>query len=115
MLKATAAELLHRLPGPRTQRWPEGERFATAFEHGSLQVELYAPLGRDPQTPHDRGEVYFVVAGTGDFIAGDERTPFRAGDALFVAAGIDHRFENFSPDFCTWVVFYGPIDGEATS
>ena len=112
MLKAAAAELLQRLPGPRTPRWPEGERFAAAFGHGSLQVELYAPAGRDPQTPHERDEVYFVLAGSGDFVAAGERTSFRAGDALFVAAGVAHRFENFSADFCTWVVFYGPIGGE---
>ena len=112
MLKASAADLAKRLPGPRTPRWPGGERFATAFEHGSLLVELYAPVGRDPQGAHDRDEVYFVIAGNGDFIAGGERSPFSAGDALFVAAGVDHRFENFTADFRTWVVFYGPVGGE---
>jgi hypothetical protein len=23
-----------------------------------------------------------------------------------------HRFEDFSDDFCTWVMFYGPEGGE---
>jgi mannose-6-phosphate isomerase-like protein (cupin superfamily) len=112
MLKAAAAELLARLPGPRTSRWPEGERFAEAFAHGSLVVELYAPARTDPQSPHDRDEVYFVVSGSGDFMLAGERTRFRAGDALFVPAHAEHRFENFTPDFATWVIFFGPVGGE---
>jgi mannose-6-phosphate isomerase-like protein (cupin superfamily) len=113
ILKASPADLLHRLPGPKTAKWPEGERFIEAFAHGTLLVELYAPRGGDPQTPHDRDEVYFVIKGSGDFIVQDERTPFAPGDALFVAAGVPHRFENFSADFSTWVVFYGPRGGES--
>jgi len=31
---------------------------------------------------------------------------------LFVPAGVEHRFEHFSEDFSTWVVFYGPRGGE---
>ncbi|MDR3389821.1 MAG: cupin domain-containing protein [Rudaea sp.] len=103
------------LPGPCTARWPDGERFVEAFAHGTLAVELYAPVGRDPQSPHNRDEVYFVISGCGDFLNAGERTPFRAGDALLVAAGVEHRFENFSEDFATWVVFYGPAGGERGS
>jgi hypothetical protein len=31
---------------------------------------------------------------------------------FFVPAGVAHRFERFSPDFATWVVFWGPHGGE---
>jgi hypothetical protein len=31
---------------------------------------------------------------------------------LFVPAGMDHRFVNFSGDFAAWVIFYGPAGGE---
>ena len=58
-ITATVAEALERLPGP------EGQRFATVFQHGSLLVEIYAPRGVDPQQPHTRDEIYFVAAGTG--------------------------------------------------
>jgi len=78
-------------------------------------VELYAPVGSDPQNPHDRDEVYFVTSGSGDFVVAGERHRFAAGDALFVAAKVEHRFENFTSDFATWVVFYGPVGGEASS
>src|SRR4051812_27667622 len=112
MLKASPAELAKRLPRPATERWPEGEYFVEAFARGSLAVELYAPPGRDSQSLHDRDEVYFVISGRGDFVVSGERTRFAAGDALFVPAGAEHRFENFSDDFATWVVFYGPQGGE---
>jgi mannose-6-phosphate isomerase-like protein (cupin superfamily) len=112
VLKASAADLLERLPGPVTSRWPDGERFIEAFRHGTLEVEIYAPVGSDPQTPHDRDEVYFVISGSGEFVVAGERSPFRAGDALFVAAHVEHRFENFTTDFTTWVVFHGPAGGE---
>jgi mannose-6-phosphate isomerase-like protein (cupin superfamily) len=112
VLKASIDELRRRLPGPKTAKWPDGERFVEAFAHGTLVVELYAPIGNDPQTPHDRDEVYFVVAGSGDFVVAGERARFSPGDALFVAAYAEHRFENFTADFAAWVVFYGPKGGE---
>lgn len=100
-------EALKHLPGP------QGQRFATIFEHGSLSVEIYAPRGIDPQNPHTRDEVYFVAAGTGDYVCGDTRQPFGPADLLFAAAGVAHRFENFSEDLTLWVLFYGPEGGEA--
>ena len=37
---------------------------------------------------------------------------FGPGDLLFVPAGVEHRFEEFSDDLAVWVVFYGPDGGE---
>lgn len=85
---------------------------ATVFEHGSLQVKLYRPGVEDMQKPHERDEVYFVVSGSGWFRNGESRHPFQSGDMLFVPAGVEHRFEEYTDDFCTWVVFYGPVGGE---
>jgi mannose-6-phosphate isomerase-like protein (cupin superfamily) len=42
----------------------------------------------------------------------DKKVNFKAGDFLFVPAGIEHRFTNFTADFSTWVFFYGPKGGE---
>ncbi len=97
---------LQRLPGQG------GERFAEIFRHGTLQVEVYAPRGTDPQQPHTRDELYIVMAGQGTFYNNGARTPFQPGDVLFVPAGVEHRFEDFSDDFVTWVVFWGPEGGE---
>ena len=114
-MKASLTDLLARIPGAATERWPQGERFARALAHGSMSVELYAPLGTDPQTPHAQDELYFVQAGTGSFRLGTQLHPFQPGDCFFVPAGADHRFESFSPDFVTWVVFWGPTGGEAAA
>jgi mannose-6-phosphate isomerase-like protein (cupin superfamily) len=103
----TVAEAMARLPGPH------GEQFAAVLEHGSLVIEIYAPRGFDPQTPHTRDEVYVVVQGGGEFINGQSRQPFGPGDVLFVPAGVKHRFENFSDDLIAWVIFYGPEGGES--
>jgi mannose-6-phosphate isomerase-like protein (cupin superfamily) len=111
-LKATVENLLAQLPGPASPAWPGGERFVTAFAHGSMRLELYAPRGHDPQQPHAQDELYFVVRGEGTFVLAGERQRFGPGDAFFVPAGADHRFEGFGDDFVTWVVFWGPEGGE---
>ena len=112
-MKASAAELLARLPGRPSALWPQGERFLQALNHGSMTVELYAPVGTDPQQPHQQDELYFVISGTGEFVCGQERSRFGPSTVLFVPAGAVHRFENFSTDFATWVVFWGPRGGES--
>lgn len=88
------------------------QRFAELFKHGSLTVELYRPVGQDLQQPHSRDEVYVVLSGHGTFNNDGIVHPFSAGDFIFVPAGVEHRFETFSPDFATWVMFYGPEGGE---
>jgi len=111
-MKASATDLLALLPGPVTRKWPSGERFVSALSHGSMSVELYAPTGSDPQTPHDKDELYFTIAGRGVIRIGSERHTFGPGACFFVAAGVDHQFEEFSADFATWIVFWGPVGGE---
>lgn len=104
--RVSIEEGLARLPTP------EGKRFTTVFKHGTLVVEVYAPRGHDPQQPHTRDEIYVVASGRGEFVAGDERVRFGPNDFLFAAAGVRHRFENFTDDLAVWVMFYGPEGGE---
>jgi mannose-6-phosphate isomerase-like protein (cupin superfamily) len=106
--RITVAHAAQRLPAQTSQQL----RFATLLRHGSMSVELYAPQGRDAQTPHSQDELYVVIAGSGTFVNGEARHPFAPGDVLFVPAGVEHRFEEFSDDFQTWVIFYGPEGGE---
>jgi mannose-6-phosphate isomerase-like protein (cupin superfamily) len=118
--KRTGLEALHSEDVParcplseaRTAPPQPGRRSALLLTHESLELRYYAPRGTDPQTPHPRDEVYVVTSGRGWFVRGGERVPFEPGDALFVAAGVEHRFEDFSDDFGTWVIFYGPEGGE---
>ena len=90
----------------------EKSPFKKLFEHGTLTVEVYKPEKVDLQQPHERDEVYVVISGSGEFLNAGNRVSFNAGDFLFVPAGVEHRFENFTDDFSTWVLFYGPKGGE---
>ncbi|MGH9822034.1 MAG: cupin domain-containing protein [Blastocatellia bacterium] len=105
--RVSLAEALSQLPGE------EGKRFASVFAHGSVQLEIYAPRGVDPQQPHTRDEMYVVMQGSGEFVYQDDRKKVGPGDFLFVPAGIVHRFENFTDDLVIWVIFYGPEGGES--
>ena len=105
----TVADAISRVPTA------DGKLFATIFEHGTLLVEIYTPRGVDPQQPHTRDEIYFVAAGSGEYVCGDTRTEFNATDLLFAAAGVEHRFENFTEDLVVWVLFYGPEGGEVAA
>ncbi len=89
-----------------------GREFLEVFAHGSLVVEVYKPDRVDRQKPHTRDEVYVVISGRGTFINGAERHAFEPGQVLFVSAGVEHRFVDFTADFATWVFFYGPEGGE---
>lgn len=91
---------------------PEGRLAAYPIRHGSMRVGLYAPKGEDPQKPHVQDEIYIIASGSGSFVKGDERIAFKPQDVLFVEAGVEHRFEDFTEDFSTWVVFWGPDGGE---
>ena len=96
---------------------PLGLPAAALRRHGTMTLYFYQPRGRDHQPPHDQDEVYVVTSGFGTFAVGTSeatltRTPFGPGDAIFVPAGAVHRFEDFSDDFGTWVIMYGPDGGE---
>lgn len=104
--RVSPAEASAELPGP------QGERYAAVLEHGTLEIEIYAPRGTDPQKPHTRDEVYVVVSGSGEFVHGAIRERFSPGDVLFVPAKEEHRFESFTDDLVVWVIFYGPEGGE---
>ena len=93
-------------------RITQGLPSAFVFEHGSLQIKMYRPATEDLQKPHTRDEVYIIARGSGWFVNGTERHAFATGDMLFVPAGVPHRFDVFTEDFCTWVLFYGPEGGE---
>lgn len=88
------------------------EPFVTAIRHGSMRVELFAPIGQDTQKPHKQDELYIVSRGESWFVRAEERVRVAAGDVLFVPAGMIHRFEDFSDDLEVWVIFWGPSGGE---
>jgi len=79
-----------------------------------LEVEYYAPRGVDPQTPHDRDELYVVASGSAGFSSAAGKKSVTSGDLIFVPAGEVHRFEDIGEGFATWVVFFGPSNRGAS-
>ena len=96
------------------QMQTSGKDYLVFARHGTLEGGFYKPDKVDPQSPHRQDEVYIVVSGSGKFFYNGELCSCQAGDFIFVPAGIEHRFIDFTDDFATWVIFYGPPGGEAT-
>lgn len=115
-MKTSIAQALLHLPAEPTDIWPEGAPFLAMMAGGTMTVEVFAPgtsnADEDLQTMHTQDELYFVQSGRGELVIKEQRFRAAQGDAFFVPAGIKHRFENFSKDFVTWVVLYGPQGGE---
>ena len=91
---------------------PTGERSIRVWQRGSLDVAFARPAHPKEQTPHTQDEIYVMVRGRGVLMHDGKREPFEPGDILFVAAGIEHQFQDVSEDLALWRVFYGPHGGD---
>jgi mannose-6-phosphate isomerase-like protein (cupin superfamily) len=89
-----------------------GERSVRVLQRGTLDVALGLPVSPSEQTPHAQDEIYVIIRGRGVLTHDGKRDPFESGDILFVAAGTEHHFEDFTKDLALWRVFYGPHGGE---
>lgn len=105
-MKFTVDEMLAHLPLPATEKWKDGVWDIEPFEKAGVKLVFFAPRGTDYQTFHDKDEFYFIASGSGEILIGAERFAFKPGDTFFVAAKVEHRFENFTDDFATWAVFF---------
>ena len=110
--KLPAQDLLFRLEDAARAPIQEGRASGQIFHRGTLDLRHYKPVNVDLQQPHAQDELYFICSGHGNFFRDGATVPCKTGDALFVAAGVEHRFVDFSSDFAVWVVFYGPEGGE---
>jgi len=74
-----------------------------------LEIGVYVLVARKPdrQTPHAFDEVYVVLDGEGDVEVEGERRRLSQGEAVFVAAGAEHRFSGYET-LTLLVVFNGP-------
>ncbi len=109
---STSTERLRLTEALAAVKQSEDGLYGVLLEHGALELGYYRPEGTDLQQPHDRDELYIVISGHGVFECDGTRREFEPGEALFVPAGIPHRFADFSENFGTWVMFYGPSGGE---
>ncbi len=89
-----------------------GEPYGEFLRVPDLSLGLYV-LGRgavDRQQPHTEDEAYVVLAGRSRFTAGSRTRDVRAGDTIFVPAGVPHRFHDITEQLRLIVVF-GPAEG----
>ena len=100
------AEARAGIPGPA------GDHSVSVFQRGTVNVKLSLPVLPNQQTPHAQDEIYVIIRGRGVLFHDGQRDSFEPGDLLFVAAGTEHHFEDFTEDLAVWVVFYGPEGGE---
>jgi mannose-6-phosphate isomerase-like protein (cupin superfamily) len=100
------AEAQRKIPGPA------GEHSISLLQRGTLNLKLSLPVLPNQQTPHTQDEIYVIVRGRGVLFHDGARDSFGPGDVMFVAAGTEHHFEDFTDDLAVWVVFFGPDGGE---
>ncbi|MBI3900044.1 MAG: cupin domain-containing protein [Gammaproteobacteria bacterium] len=79
-----------------------------ALHSNDCLVEYWEPRSVDNQMPHDRDEIYVIVAGDGVLELHGDIRPVAAGDLIFVPASMPHCFVRHSPDLAMWIVFFGP-------
>ncbi|MEF2072224.1 cupin domain-containing protein [Consotaella aegiceratis] len=109
-MKASLSDVLARLLKPSPDSEPADG--AEAFAHGSMSLRGCLPKAGHPQTL-DQDAIYLVATGHCELMQADDTTALKAGDAVFVRAGAEHRFETTSEDFSAWLVLWGPAGGEA--
>lgn len=86
----------------------EGRMSSLILENEDMQVRYYCPRNKDNQRPHKQDEVYIIAKGSGTFVRDYEEISFYVGDVIFVPKKVNHYFKDFTDDFATWVIFYGP-------
>jgi len=75
----------------------------------SAGIYLLSPGQTDPQSPHAEDELYYVLKGRARMKVGSEDQSLRAGDLVFVEAGVEHRFYQISEELLV-LVFFAPAE-----
>ncbi len=88
-----------------------GSNYVSFLSAGSLDTGLYrlAKGATDGQTPHDRDEVYAVLAGRATLEIAGKKHAATPGATLFVAAFVPHRFVDIEEDLEVLVFFSSAI------
>lgn len=71
----------------------------------SAGVYVLAAGAIDGQKPHHEDEVYYVIRGRARFTVGSEDHEISAGNVIFVAAEVEHRFHDITEELAVLVLF----------
>ena len=104
--KPPASRIVH-LDDVSARQKASGRSYESFLSVPSMSLGQYVlPAGAvDDQKPHDRDEVYYVLAGAATFFADGKREPIKAGAVIYVRREVDHRFEEITEDLRLLVVF----------
>ncbi len=93
------------------QRAASGKAYREFLRVPAMSAGVYVlPAGAtDPQKPHREDEIYYVIRGRGRFKAGSDDREVSAGDAIFVAAQVGHRFYDITEELSV-LVFFAPAE-----
>lgn len=78
----------------------------TGASASMLGFSSWAPGADTRQLVHEVDEVAYIVSGEGKLSVGEERVPFRAGEAVFIPAGVPHGVVNDSSADMTMVYVF---------
>jgi mannose-6-phosphate isomerase-like protein (cupin superfamily) len=87
--------------------------YEIVHESPGLEVGVYVLVAPEPdrQQPHEDDEVYVVLEGRGTLQVEDEEIDLEEGQAMFVAAGTEHRFLGYEL-LSLLVIFTRPTGSE---
>ena len=87
----------------------DGGGYQVVHASPGLELGVYVLVAPEPdrQQPHDVDEVYVVLEGNGVLEIEGRPVSLEQGQAIFVAAGADHRFTAYE-QLALLVVFNGP-------
>ncbi|MDQ3867388.1 MAG: cupin domain-containing protein [Actinomycetota bacterium] len=68
--------------------------YEIVHESPGLEIGVYVLVAPEPdrQQPHEDDEIYVPLEGGGVLDVAGEPVPVREGEAIFVEAGVEHRF-----------------------
>jgi mannose-6-phosphate isomerase-like protein (cupin superfamily) len=97
----------HRLAHLAAQQAASGKPYLEFLRSEALSAGLYVLNAGavDAQSAHHEDEVYVVLAGRSRFTAGADVRDVLAGDTMYVAAGVPHKFHDITERLELIVVF----------
>jgi mannose-6-phosphate isomerase-like protein (cupin superfamily) len=103
--------LFASLPEIEEQRARSGKPYREFLRVPAMSAGFYVvPAGgTDHQKPHREDEIYYVIRGRARFKAGPEDREVSAGNVIFVAAEVGHRFYDIAEDLAL-LVFFAPAE-----
>ncbi len=83
--------------------------YEVVHESEGIEIGVYVLVAPEPdrQQPHDDDEVYVVLDGHGTLEVAGAPVELHPGNAVFVAAGVEHRFTGYE-ELSVLVVFDKP-------